>query len=256
VPAVTENDAKALRALAGNGGGDGEMGVGVDDLQGLLLQVSLAIMMIFMIAFFMFRMKSEKEQQEQVMELTRQKLSLACDRVEGEYRTRYGLGVLMGTDESGHEVFSPDKVIDGASIVSDRTVKDAFREGGRLAAGDYAYPDKLAGLWRTKVVKYAELGDEGLGPADDKWLAEQLERRMESIRSTVYNVQRSCAARLQRAWLANPDRIGDPELAALVGKLKGVDETERLRLAAEISAALKTRSLVRLSEMGETELLP
>ena len=252
---MTENDTMALRALAGGDGGR-EMGVGVDDLQGLLLQVSLAIMMIFMMAFFMFRMKSEKEQQEQVMELTRQKLSLACDRVEGEYRTRYGLGVLMESDESGRAVFSPDKVIDGASIVSDRAVKDAFREGGRLAAGDYAYPEKLAALWKTKVVEYAELGKDGLQPADEQWLAEQLERRMSSVRSTVYNVQRSCAARLQRAWLANPDRIGDPELAALVGKLKGVDEAERLRLAAEISASLKTRSLVRLSEMGGTELLP
>ena len=89
---MTENDTMALRALAGGDGGR-EMGVGVDDLQGLLLQVSLAIMMIFMMAFFMFRMKSEKEQQEQVMALTRQKLSLACDRVEGEYRARYRLAV-------------------------------------------------------------------------------------------------------------------------------------------------------------------
>ena len=252
---MTENDTRALRALAG-GGLDREMDVGVDDLQGLLLQVSLAIMMIFMMAFFMFRMKSEKEQQEQVMELTRQKLSLACDRVESEYRARYRLGVLIGSDESGRAAFSPDRVIDGASIVSDRTVKDAFREGGRLASGDYAYPGKLLGLWREKAVKYAELGDGDLQPADEKWLAEQLERRIEGLRDTVYNMQRSCAARLQRAWLANPDRIGDPELAALVGRLKGVDETERLRLAAEISATLKTRSLVRLSEMGETELLP
>ena len=252
---MTEKDTKLMRALAGSGG-DREMSVGVDDLQGLLLQVSLAIMMIFMIAFFMFRMKSEKEQQEQVMELTRQKLALACDRVEGEYRTRYGLGVLMEPGESGRAAFSPDKVIDGASMVPDRAVKEAFREGGRLAAGDYAYPEKLAELWRTKVVKCAELGGDGLGPDDEKWLAEQLERRIASVRSTVYNVQRSCAARLQRAWLADPDRIGDPELAALVGKLKGVDEAERLRLAAEISASLKTRSLVRLSEMGETELLP
>ena len=253
---MTENDAKALRALTGGEGGDREMGVGVDDLQGLLLQVSLAIMMIFMIAFFMFCMKSEKEQQEQVMELTRQKLSLACDRVEGEYRARYRLGVLMAEDDAGKAVFSPEKVIDGASIVSDRTVKDAFRDGGRLAAGDYAYPEKLSGLWREKAVKYAELGEDGLNPEDEKWLAEQLKRRISGVRDTVYNIQRSCAARLQRAWLANPDRIGDPELAALVGRLKGVDETERLRLAAEISAALKTRSLVRLSEMGETELLP
>ena len=253
---MTEKDTRALRALAGGAGEQREMGVGVDDLQGLLLQVSLAIMMIFMIAFFMFRMKSEKEQQEQVMELTRQKLSLACDRVEGEYRTRYGLAVLMDDDGSGRAGFSPGKVIDGASFVSDRAVRDAFRDGGRLASRDYAYPGKLAELWRAKVVKYAELGEDGLQPADEKWLADQVERRMSGLRSTVYNVQRSCAARLQRAWLADPDRIGDPELAALVGRLKGVDEAERLRLAAEISAALKTRSLVRLSEMGETELLP
>ena len=253
---MTERDAKALRALAGGGGGQREMGVGVDDLQGLLLQVSLAIMMIFMIAFFMFRMKSEKEQQEQVMELTRQKLSLACDRVEGEYRARYGLGVLMQADDSGRAAFSPEKVIDGPGMVSDRAVKAAFRDGGRAAAGDYAYPDRLASTWRTKVLKYAELGEDALAPEDGRWLDEQLGKRMSVLRNTVYNVQRSCAARLQRAWLADPGRIGDAELAALVGKLRGVNEAERLRLAAEISASLRTRSLMRLSEMGETELLP
>ena len=71
-------------------------------------------------------------------------------------------------------------------------------------------------------MKYAELGEEGLGPDDGKWLDEQIERKMSGLRNTVYNIQRSCAARLQRAWLADPGRIGDPELAALVGTEVGI----------------------------------
>ena len=251
---MTAKETKALRALIGDG--PRAMNVGVDDLQGLLLQISLAIMMIFMIAFFMFRMKSEKEQQEQVMELTRQKLALACDRAEGEYRARYGLNVLMQADDEGRQVFSPDTVVDGGSMTSDRSVRRAFRDGGQSAARDYAYPEKLSLAWREKVLKLAEIPEEEILPADARWLDEQLARRIGLLKSAVYNLQRSCAARLQRAWLANPSGIGDPELAALVGRLKGVDEDERLRLAAEISAALKARSLIRLAELGETELLP
>ena len=51
------------------------------------------------------------------MELTRQKLALACDRVEGEYRTRYGLGVLMWFFLD--EAFEPEFPELAASVRSD-----------------------------------------------------------------------------------------------------------------------------------------
>ena len=142
---MTDNDAKMLRALAGKSGSR-EMSVGVDDLQGLLLQVSLAIMMIFMIAFFMFRMKSEKEQQEQVMELTRQKLSLACDRVEGEYRTRYAAHALGQTGPMTAEEWEAYKKEDyamnalvgkdgaeKASYIANKTLRKVYKKVGFVA---------------------------------------------------------------------------------------------------------------------------
>ena len=56
--------------------------------------------------------------------------------------------------------------------------------------------------------------------------------------------------------IANPKSIGDPELAGLVGRLKGADDQTRLMLATEISAALKERSLKRLEELTGAEVLP
>ena len=49
----------------------------VDELQGLMLQISFAIMMVFMIAYFMFRTQSTREQDERVLELQKQKLVAA-----------------------------------------------------------------------------------------------------------------------------------------------------------------------------------
>ncbi|MBO7722112.1 MAG: hypothetical protein J6T01_06880, partial [Kiritimatiellae bacterium] len=71
-----------------------------DDLQGLLLQVVFALLMIFMIAYFIFVADEKKERAEEVMAVNRQKLTLAIEKVSEDHRVRYGLNALMtqGTD--------------------------------------------------------------------------------------------------------------------------------------------------------------
>ena len=74
---MTDADRRALRRLVG--GGDSGRAT-TDDLQGLLLQVVFALLMVFMIAYFIFVETSKKERAEQVMELNRQKLVLRSRR--------------------------------------------------------------------------------------------------------------------------------------------------------------------------------
>lgn len=245
---MTASDKAVLLRLAG---GRSRAGASVDDLQGLLLQITLAIMVIFIIAFFIFREKAtrdaqsaEQARQEEVLKLNLQKLTLAADRVEQERRARYGLGVKAAD------------VVQGGALTAAPTVREAFVSGAKSARADFADASKLAAEWRAGVLAAAELGADALGEDERAWLAKRVEKDVASVRADVVLLQRNCATAFQIAWLANPKSIGDPELAGLVGRLKGADDQTRLMLATEISAALKERSLKRLEELTGAEVLP
>lgn len=248
---MTAADEKALSRLLGR---HGTASVGVDELQGLLLQITLAIMAVFIIAFFIFRVKTEAQLKEEVMRLNRQKLVMAADRVEGEYRVRYGLAALL--PPGGLKNFSASGVIRGKGLVDAPAVKEAFSGGAKAARVDYADTSALAREWRRRILSAAELEESVLADEDVAWLDERMAGGIVAVRGDVHGLQRACAAQLQLAWLENPADCGDAELAALVEKLKSADEETRLLLATEISSALKTRSLVRLAELAGSELLP
>lgn len=246
-------DEQALARFLGKGQGS-TASVGVDELQGLLLQITLAIMAVFIIAFFIFRVKSEAQRKEEVLKLNRQKLVLAVDKVEADYRARYGLSALLPVD--GLAGFDPSGIIRGTGLVDAPAVRTAFADGAKAAHTDYADVAALNGTWRTNALAVAGLTEEVLGEDDRAWFAARLEKGVSTVRADVQGLQRACAAQLQHAWLAKPSDCGDAELAALIGRLKGADEETRLLLATEISTALKTRSLARLSELAGSALLP
>lgn len=248
---MKEADKRALNALSGRK----DRTFGVEDLQGMLLQVSLAIMMIFMIAFFMFRLKSEKEQQEQVMELVRQKLTLACDRVAVDYRTRYGLPVYTTLSSDGKTVFKASTVVAGSGITADPTIATAFKGGVSAAAKDYADAKALCAEWVLRVVKAAGVAPDEIDEPTSVWLVGLVERRIAGVRKEMTDVERACAAAIQREWLANPSGMDDDHLKSLVAKLKGADEATRLMLASEISEALRAGSLERLEKLVGAEVL-
>ncbi len=246
-------DEQALARLLGKGQSS-TSSVGVDELQGLLLQITLAIMAVFIIAFFIFRVKSEAQRKEEVLKLNRQKLVLAVDKVEADYRARYGLSALLPAD--GLAGFDPSGIIRGTGLVDAPAVRTAFASGAKAAHADYADVSALNVTWRTQALTTAGLTEEVLSDDDRAWLADRLEKGVTTVRADVQGLQRACAAQLQCAWLAKPSDCGDAELAALIAKLKGANEETRLLLATEISTALKTRSLARLSELAGSALLP
>ena len=232
---MTEADRNALKRLLG---GEGSVRATTDDLQGLLLQVVFALLMIFMIAYFIFIASQKKVRAEEVMEVNRQKLTLALEKVAEDHRVRYGLNALMTQGTDGKRTFEPDTHIQSGSIALAPAAKTAFSSGSRAAFADYASPAALAEGWRAEVMSAAGLNESDLKHEEKDWLASALAQEIENVRLDARGVQRSLATRLQRQWIEDP---------ALLGDVKDV---------GEIADLLRTKSLKLVSEEIGAEVLP
>lgn len=232
---MTEGDRRAIARFVS--AGRSSSSASVDDLQGLLLQVSLALLMIFMIAYFMFVAKTEKEQREAVMDINRQKLELALEKVSEDMRIRYGLNALMTQGVDGRRVFEPDGHFDGARLQLSPAARTAFGKGSRAASTDYEDIGALVSKWNGEVLAAADIAEESLSPEEKTWLRERIVHGVEDVRLDVRGVQRSLAARLQRRWVENP------------AELSGIDD------AGEIADALKKMSTELLEKETGGRLL-
>lgn len=224
---MTEADRNALTRLLG---GRGSARTTTDDLQGLLLQVVFALLMVFMIAYFIFVDQQKKERVEEVMALNRQKLTLAIDKVAEDHRVRYGLNALMTQGTDGKRTFEPDEHVKGGRIVLAPAAKAAFAQGSIAAGADYGDAAKLAESWRSSVLTAAELSAADLSAEETDWLDKALATEIENMRLDARGVQRSLAARLQRQWIENPEALKD---VTDVGELADALKSKSLKLVAE-----------------------
>ncbi|MCQ2395319.1 MAG: hypothetical protein MJ249_13645 [Kiritimatiellae bacterium] len=232
---MTEADRHALTRLLG---GEKSARATTDDLQGLLLQVVFALLMIFMIAYFIFVANQKKERVEEVMALNRQKLTLALDKVAEDHRVRYGLNALMTQGTDGKRTFEPDEFVKGGRLVLAPAAKAAFSAGGKAAFADYADAAKLTETWRESVLTEAALSADKLSSEETAWLDKALATEIENMRLDARGVQRSLAARLQKQWIENPEIFKD------------------VTDAGEIADLLKSKSLKLVSEETGAEVLP
>ena len=215
---MTESDRKTLRRIAG---GDVSRRASTDDLQGLLLQVVFALLMVFMIAYFIFVSATRKEREEQVLDLNRQKLVLALEKVSEDRRIRYGLNALMTQGTDGSRVFDADSHVRGGRLALAPAAKTAFSTGSAAAARDYADPAALACSWRAETLAAAGLDASVLSGDETRWLDREISERMESMRLDTRGVQRALAARLQRSIIAHPESLGEaPDAGALADRIK------------------------------------
>ncbi len=203
---MTEADRRALQRIAGRWKGDAR--ASTDDLQGLLLQVVFALLMVFVIAYFVFVEAAEKEREEQILDLNRQKLVIAIDKVAEDYRIAYGLNALMTQGTDGSRVFDADDHVKDGRLELAPAARSAFSSGSASAARDYADGEALATSWRDAILRSAELSPETLAASENEWLDAQIAERVESMRLDVRGVQRSLAARLQRSLVEHPESLG------------------------------------------------
>ena len=232
---MTSGDKQALMRLVA---GRKTEGVTTDDLQGLLLQVVFALLMIFMIAYFIFVASAKKEQQEQVLDLNRQKLVLALEKTCEDRRVKYGLNALMTQGTDGKRTFDADVYVKGDRLEFPPAARTAFASGSAAAFADYADRPALVEAWYTNVLETAGLPAETLTRDELDWLGREIADRVESVRLDARGVQRALASRLQEALIAHPETFGE------------------VREAAALAAAIKAKSLQVVREALETEVLP
>lgn len=237
-----------LRRFLGGGRADGGGSFGTEDLQGLLLQIAFAIMMVFMLAYFLFRADASREKQEQVLEIERQKLVLAADAVRAAHRARYGLATLLPDGAGG--AFDPALVLRDGRLVDVPALRDAFRDGLRAAAEDFADPLRLRRGWLAEIVAAAELDPAGISPDGTRWLDARADADIAAAREAARDVGRGTATALQRRWVRHPDEIGDPAVADILARFLAADEPGRLLLVTDLSGALRTRSLAAVADLA------
>lgn len=228
---MTESDRAALKRLLGS---DGSRRATTDDLQGLLLQVVFALLMVFMIAYFIFVEMSRKERAEEILEVNRQKLVLALEKVAEDHRVKYGLNALMTQGTDGRRSFDADEHVKGGRIELAPAAKSAFASGSAAACADYRDSAALSAAWKSAVLNEAKLEETALTDDEKAWLDDEIVRSVEEVRLDARGVQRALAARLQRQWIENPSALGDiADPSALADALKA----KSLKLVAEATGA-------------------
>lgn len=228
---MTESDRAALKRLLG---GDASRRATTDDLQGLLLQVVFALLMVFMIAYFIFVEMSRKERAEEILEVNRQKLVLALEKVAEDHRVKYGLNALMTQGTDGRRSFDADEHVKGGRIELAPAAKAAFASGSAAACADYRDSAALAVAWKSAVLNEAKLEEAALTDDEKTWLDDEIARSVEEVHLDARGVQRALAARLQRQWIENPSALGDiADPSALADALKA----KSLKLVAEATGA-------------------
>jgi len=224
---MTEADRHALYRLVG---GNGSPRATTDDLQSLLLQVVFALLMVFVIAYFLFVDRQKKEHEEEVIGFNRQKLTWALEKTAEDHRIRYGLNALMTQGTDGKRTFEPDEHVKDGRLVLAPAAKSAFASGSAAAFADYGDTAALVAAWREATLKEAKLEPSALSPAEAAWLDGQVAQQVEDVRLDARGVQRALAARLQQQWIDHPEKLGD------------------VRDAGAIAEALKSRSLRLVSD--------
>jgi len=232
---MTESDRAALKRLLGS---DGSRRATTDDLQGLLLQVVFALLMVFMIAYFIFVEMSRKERAEEILEVNRQKLVLALEKVAEDHRVKYGLNALMTQGTDGRRSFDADEHVKGGRIELAPAAKTAFASGSAAACADYRDSAALSVAWKSAVLNEAKLEEAALTNDEKAWLDDEIARSVEEVRLDARGVQRALAARLQRQWIENPSALGD------------------IADPSALADALKARSLKLVAEATGAEVLP
>ena len=230
-------------------------GEGIGDLQSLLLQISFAIMMVFMMAYFLFRNRTIEETETQILEMQRQKLVAAVETVAADYGARYGLPVLAARGADGDARYHPEDCIVDGRLTEVPTLRRAFCSGASNARADYDDALALRREWLSRILAGAELDEHALKDENREWLGGEVDSRIAGLREEVRNVQLLSAALLQEHWAAHPELIDDPKLSRLLDAFQKAGEEERLRLASDVAAILRRHCLEYLSREAGADML-
>lgn len=223
----------------------------VNELESLLLQISFAIMMVFMMAYFLFRAEAKKEQEEQLLELERQKLVIAAEAADAASMARYGLDMLVLTNSP-----SGLKLLKGDQLSDDTFIKGAFLKAAQNGAKDFSDTLSLRREWIADVYNRAGIDAASVSKASADWVNSVADDALARYEELIRKIEYRAVAELQGYWLKNPSKIDDPKIADILQKLDTANEDSRLLLVTELSTALRRYGIERLQILAGAEMLP
>jgi len=227
----------------------------IDEMQGVFLQISFAIMMVFMIAYFMFQTKTSREQDEQILELQKQKLVVAIEKVQTGYSIRYGLNTLLTVGADGSVDYDGRAYIEDGKLTTAPLLRGAFSNGAANALMDYEDLLALRRKWWDQTLEDAELAEQELLHENRIWLGGRIDSCLSDLLRDVEAVQQLSASLLQRHWIEHPEMIVDPAVLNLLTEFKQADESKRLLLITELAQALRRYALSYLSREAGVAML-
>lgn len=246
---------RLLKALNGRSAEEAD----TDELSSVLLQISLAIMLIFMIAFFLFMSKvggeisRVEELKNKVANAEREKIIQVAEQVAEHYRIRYGLKDFLQIDPiTGAKSYEFSGVIDNGAVDKTSFAARAFRTGAAAAASDYAEPVELEKIWIAKVREIAGEAAE----RDRNFVAETVHERVTRLRRETVEVQTLAAAAIQQHFARHPDLLDDPAIRRLIGRINAEpDSPDRPARLAELELKLRRYVYDRLTAQSGAPML-
>lgn len=228
----------------------------VDEILGLMLQISFALLMVFVIAYYLFRAKVGVEMEEvkqhydkPLIEKQRQILLNALDKVEGEERNRLGLNVFSSLDEKGDMCFDLEGLLENGKISGNPIVRNHFIDGCRLAREKLPFEEKLSSEWFASVISAADLENssgalsrgrklDSLTENNRIWIRESIRKRIKATHEDTVKMQRLALSLQQAYYRQNPEAIKDSEISDLVKRYAVASPEEKENLIILISDKL------------------
>jgi len=249
-----------------------------DELIALLCQVSLALLIIFVMAnvLFMSRAKAEvdvakgmvgflqgkleeisktpageqyKLREEAMMNLQKQKLLKVLAEFEALQRIKYGLSTFT-RKENGGTVYLMDDLLSGTSIVNER-----FKNACGFIKKELPHRDALLKNWCTSVLlmEGMSLNDspmektitshpEVLTKDNEVWLLQEIDKRIKAIHEDSCTMQRNALAMMQKYYQDNTSALKGTEVYSLKMEYRTAPPERKAMLIREIQDRLYEHS--------------
>jgi len=235
---------KSISRMAGNHTYNPENEI--DKLLALFAQISIALLMIFIIAVVLFRANVQTElerakklanyyrkrsiaventdkgrafaeKEKALIKLQKQKLIKALDEVERKDRRKLALKRLSKADDSNYSV---ENIFSEGKVVQNPLIREPFINGCEFAKNNLPYKSEIRSDWLTRTLLIANMRlkkQEELTSIsenfpivteeNEKWLMMEVRRRVDQLANDYIDMQHKLFAYLYRYYRGNPNQL-------------------------------------------------
>ncbi len=243
---LPEKIRRKIARLAGVSSNYTKNDAAADEMNAILLQLTMALMMIFLIAFSLFRLKTTEELEpvavikaEQQLNFQRQELLLALERTDEYYRIRYGLKTFAGVDASDRVAYDISPLIQDGKPVDNPLLRNIFTKGAKACFEDYSHDAELPGAWRGRAMIEAGIDESTLQSGNSAWLDNLIVEKIRNVRHDAEILQYQAAALIQTFLAAHPDQVADSGVRSLLEQYVSSPPATQKVLVNELDRSLK-----------------